>query len=176
MVFDLESEGLSEADVLAMTQYQSALTDEALLAQANRVYLSDPKGRQGLNMLLKAIGDVEFVIRRARARDGREHAEAKLTLTMINERFRARCEVMYGPRVCALKVDHPTWSDGVVSSIARGEALLGMSREQAELAWGRPRKVNRLGARAERRLELCYEAGCERALTLERGVVTALKR
>ena len=174
MVFDLKAEGLSDRDVVAMTRYQKALTDEAILAEANRVYLKDEAGRYGLDLLLKATADVEFVIRRARARDGRDHAEAKLTLTMLNERFKARCEVMYSPKRCSLKVEHPSWPDTVIHAISQGEALLGMSRAQVELALGQPRKVQRLEPRAARVITLCYDAGCERRVTLTRGVVSAL--
>jgi len=176
MVFDLEAEGLKEHDILKLTRGQAALRDEALLTRANEIYAANERGRHGLNRLLEAIGYVEFVLRRAQTRDGKEHAKAKLTLAHLNERFVSRCESLYAPKVCALKVEHPRWSDGTIQAIVNQRVLVGMTRDQAELAWGRPKKVSRQRAEGGLAAELCYDASCERALTVDSsGLISGVK-
>ena len=176
MVFDLEAEGLKERDIIELTRNQKALTDERLLARANAIYVADEPGRHGLNRLLEAISYVEFVIRRARSRDGKDHAEAKLTLSHLNERFITRCETLYAPKVCALKVEHPSWTDGTIKAIVARDVLVGMSRTQAELAWGRPSKIVRVEVAHESALELCFDSKCERALRVSEGAVIEVRR
>lgn len=177
MVFDLEAEGLKERDVIELTRNQKALTDEKLLARANAIYIADQSGRHGLNKLLEAIGYVEFVIRRAQTRDGKDHAEAKLTLAHLNERFVTRCETLYPPKFCALKVEHPRWTDGTIQAIVHQKILVGMSRAQAELSWGRPSKTIRIESDGQRGriLELCYDAKCERSFRVKEDIILEIK-
>lgn len=176
MVFDLEAEGLKEQDIIELTRNQEALTDERLLARANAIYVADEAGRHGLNRLLEAIGYVEFVIRRAHSRDGKDHSEAKLTLAHLNERFITRCETLYAPKICALKVEHPRWTDGTIKAIVNRDVLVGMSRVQAELSWGRPSKTLRVETEGVRSLELCYDAKCERALKVREELIIEVRR
>jgi hypothetical protein len=38
---------------------------------------------------------------------------------------------------------HPAWSDDVLAAVVCGSAQIGMTKEQAIAAWGRPSSVNR---------------------------------
>ena len=170
MVFDLEAEGMRGEDALSLTEGQRALSDERLLAAANTLYLKDTPGREGLNDLLRAIAIAEFVARRALHRDQREHAEAKLTIAHLNERFLSRCAALKSPEECKIQVEHPRWPEATLKAIAARRALRGMSRAQLDAAWGRPQSVSRVegGQRA------CYDARCERWALLVGGAVTDL--
>ena len=168
MVFDLEAEGMRGEEALSLTEGQRALSDERLLATANTLYLKDTPGREGLNDLLRALSLSEFVARRALHRDQREHAEAKLTIAHLNERFLSRCAAIKSVEECRAQVAHPRWSEAALKAISARRALRGMSKAQLEAAWGRPQSVSRLeaGTRA------CYDARCERWALLVEGAVT----
>jgi hypothetical protein len=167
MVFDLEAEGMRGDDALSLTEGQRALSDERLLAMANTLYLKDTQGREGLNDLLRALSLTEFVARRALHRDQREHAEAKLTIAHLNERFLSRCAALKSAEECRVQVQHPRWPEATLKAITARRALRGMSKAQVEAAWGRAQSVSAVegGSRA------CYDPRCERSVLMVGGVV-----
>ena len=97
--------------------------------------------------------------------------EAQNTIKALSKALLSLCTTMYDDEYCALKSQHPAWPEVVLRNVRRNEALIGMSVEQLEAAWGSP--VSREQKKGS--TLYCFSSPCEKSARVMSGLVVEVK-
>jgi hypothetical protein len=167
MVFDLDADGMKQA--IQFVQESQFLDDATLLLKARKIKNTKITGREALDLIQKGMAYASFVLNRSLQQKRRPHRGAEIILEQLKERLNGECMQIYKPSFCDIKTQHPQWNESSIHSILKKKVMLGMTLQQAEMAWKRADRVMRV----ENGRKYCYGKDCDRFFWLSGdGLVT----